>query len=112
MAVFRSLLNLLVIGVLLLVGNLPEKLIFGLALAMLLVCAANVLIIQASHAVRDRDMPTKAEGMKLIVPREPDDSNGTPDQPASGELDERRKLPAVELSSRCFLRSTSDQPSP
>ena len=32
MSVFRSLLNLLVIGVLLLVGQLPERLIFGMAL--------------------------------------------------------------------------------
>ena len=51
MSVFRSLLNLLVIGVLLLVGQLPERLIFGMALAMLLTCAANVSIIQASHLV-------------------------------------------------------------
>ena len=34
MSVFRSLLNLLVIGVLLLVGQLPERLIFGMALAV------------------------------------------------------------------------------
>ena len=73
MSVFRSLLNLLVIGVLLLVGQLPERLIFGMALAMLLTCAANVSIIQASHLVRQRAIDdayrggTYQEGAKLIV---------------------------------------------
>ena len=73
MSVFRSLLNLLVIGVLLLVGQLPERLIFGMALAMLLTCAANVSIIQASHLVRQRAIDdayrggTFQEGAKLIV---------------------------------------------
>lgn len=76
MAVFRSLLNVLVIGVLLLVGHLPENLIFGLALAMLLTCAANMSIIQASSAVPDA--PTHAEGAQLIAtpPRDTDDPDG------------------------------------
>merc|ERR1719272_2556569 len=67
MSVFRSLLNLL------LIGQLPERLIFGMALAMLLTCAANVSIIQASHLVRQRAIDeayrggTYQEGAKLIV---------------------------------------------
>ena len=78
MAVFRSLLNILVIGVLLLVGYLPENLIFGLALAMLLTCAANMSIIQASQAVPDA--ATNAEGTQLISspPRDTDDPHAPP----------------------------------
>lgn len=95
MSVFRFLLNVLVIGVLLLVGQLPERLIFGMALAMLLTCAANVSIIQASQLVRqlgaDADRATAAEGAKLIVPRDDDKDEQGPASPAeSGAANEPR----------------------
>merc|ERR1719310_2219209 len=85
MSVFRALLNVLVIAVLLLVGYMPERLIFGMALAMLFTCAANISIIQARaqsgfervascEAGHMREMrpilcegATAAEGAKLIM---------------------------------------------
>ena len=48
MAVFRVLLNVLVIAVLLLASHLPEAYIFGLAVVMLGICLACVVMLQLS----------------------------------------------------------------
>mmetsp|Transcript_27562 Transcript_27562/g.69786 ORF Transcript_27562/g.69786 Transcript_27562/m.69786 type:complete len:117 (+) Transcript_27562:98-448(+) len=95
-------------GVLLLVGQLPERLIFGMALAMLLTCAANVSIIQASHLVRrradDAYRGTLQEGAKLIVASsQPDESEAplSPDREESSsiEMAERRPPRAAQTRS-------------
>ena len=53
MAVFRVLLNVLVIAVLLLASHLPEAYIFGFAVVMLGICLACVVMLQLSQ--RDRE---------------------------------------------------------
>ena len=77
MSVFRFLLNVLVIGVLLLVGQLPERLIFGMALAMLLTCAANVSIIQVRAPPRRRRLPNA----RPAPPRAPPSPAAAPPPP-------------------------------
>ena len=61
MAVFRVLLNVLVIAVLLLASHLPEAYIFGLAVVMLGICLACVIMLQPSTSagrvgVRDAEL--------------------------------------------------------
>ena len=75
MAVFRVLLNALVVGVLLVAGRLPESVVFGLAAVMLAVCLACTRTLDgASDAPRGLNLQqscksedhTGAEGSQLI----------------------------------------------
>lgn len=72
MAVFRVLLNLLVISVLPIAGSLPEAYVFALAIAMLLVCYACTHMVDDEGAEAD-DPSSRAlsqHGYAHVEPRE------------------------------------------